>query len=58
MFFLVPQFACALFNLLDFVAEVINDMRSVGIGRLYTKGRIIGLDELGQTFVVRLVICF
>ena len=25
-------------------------------GRLYTRGRIIRLDELGQTFVVRLVI--
>ena len=26
------------------------------IGRLYTKGRTIRLDELGQTFVTRLVI--
>ena len=26
------------------------------IGRFYTRGRIIRLDELGQTFVVRLVI--
>ena len=26
------------------------------IGRFYTKGRIIHLDELGQTFVVRLII--
>ena len=25
-------------------------------GRFYTRGRIIRLDELGQTFVVRLVI--
>ena len=25
-------------------------------GRFYTRGRVIRLDELGQTFVVRLVI--
>ena len=25
-------------------------------GRFYTRGRIIRLDELGQTFVMRLVI--
>ena len=25
-------------------------------GRFYTRGRIIRLDELGQTFVIRLVI--
>ena len=30
--------------------------RLEGIDRLYTRGRIILLDELGQTFVVRLVI--
>ena len=28
------------------------------IGRLYTRGHIICLDELGQTFVLRLVIRF
>ena len=26
------------------------------IGRFYTRGRIMRLDELGQTFVIRLVI--
>ena len=30
--------------------------RLEGMGRLYTRGRIICLDEVGQTFVVRLVI--
>ena len=30
--------------------------RFEGIGRLCTRGRIIRQDELGQTFVVRLVI--
>ena len=28
----------------------------LSIGRFYTRGRIIRLDELGQTFVIRLVI--
>ena len=28
------------------------------IGRFYTRGRIIRLDELGQTFIIRLVIQF
>ena len=27
------------------------------IGRFYTGGRIMRLDELGKTFVIRLVIC-
>ena len=29
---------------------------NIDIGYLYSRGRIIRLDELGQTFVVRLVI--
>ena len=31
-------------------------LKNCHIGRLYTRGRVIRLDELGQTFLVRLVI--
>lgn len=36
--------------------EIITDFFYIQIGRFYTRGRIIRLNEIGKIFVVRLVI--